>query len=186
MVSASGRYVIVFNGEIYNHDTIRREIASIVWRGRSDTEVMLAAIETWGLQGAVQRFIGMFAFALWDRVERVLHLVRDRVGEKPLYYGWMGSTFLFGSELKALKAHTDWKAEIDRNALTLFLRHNYIPAPYSIYRGIRKLLPGTILSIPHDVRRGTGPVDQPAPKPYWSARETAERGIRGALSRKRS
>src|SRR6266446_9995417 len=144
MHSASGRFVIVFNGEIYNFAGLRKELHALghKFRGGSDTEVMLAAVEEWGLEAATKRFAGMFAFALWDRKERSLALARDRLGEKPLYYGWAGQTFLFGSELKALRAHRDFRAEVDRGALTLFLRHGAVPAPYSIYKGIRQLPPG--------------------------------------------
>lgn len=172
MVSMDGRYVIVFNGEIYNFLELRCQLESMGhhFRSYSDTEVMLASFSQWGLEGAVKRFNGMFAFALWDRQERVLHLGRDRLGEKPLYYGWIGQTFLFGSELKALKAHPDFQPEINRDALTLFLRHNYVPAPYSIYRGIYKLPPGTVLT-------WTGTDVHPTPVPYWSAKEVAELGI---------
>jgi asparagine synthase (glutamine-hydrolysing) len=178
MLSASGRYVIVFNGEIYNFQQLRHEIEEkaghLSWHGRSDTEVMLAAFETWGVEEAVKRFIGMFAIVLWDRTERSLHLLRDRIGEKPLYYGWVGDAFLFGSELKAFQAHPAWRGEIDRDALTLYLRHNYIPAPYSIYTGIRKLLPGTILTI----RTESNPRGQlPDPKPYWSLNRVVEDGM---------
>jgi asparagine synthase (glutamine-hydrolysing) len=174
MHSACGRYVISFNGEIYNFKSLRREMESLgeTFRGRSDTEVMLAAIGRWGLEKALRQFNGMFAFALWDREEHQLHLVRDRLGEKPLYYGWMGKTFLFGSELKALRAHPAFKAEINRDVLALFLRHNYVPAPYSIYQGINKLLPGTCLTI-----KQTDIGAMPSPIPYWSAREAAEQGI---------
>lgn len=145
MVSHCGRYVIVFDGEIYNYRQIRSEleselgISSIPWKGHSDTEVMLAAISQWGLEGAIQRFNGMFGFALWDRKERILFLARDRIGKKPLYYGWAGNVFLFGSELKALTAHPEWPNEIDRDSLALFLTQTYIQAPYSIYKGIYKL-----------------------------------------------
>jgi len=139
MMSASGQYVISFNGEIYNIPELKKELeksgASDVWRGHSDTEVMLAVIAHWGLVTAVKRFVGMFAFALWDREDRTLHLVRDRMGEKPLYYGWVGKTFLFGSELKALRAYPGWCGEIDCNALTLCMRHDHIPAPHTIYQG---------------------------------------------------
>jgi asparagine synthase (glutamine-hydrolysing) len=173
MHSASGRRVLVFNGEIYNHRAIRDELeragAAPAWRGHSDTEVMLAAIDAWGLDAALKRFVGMFAFALWDREACALFLARDRLGEKPLYYGWQGDTFLFGSELKALKAHPAFRAEVDRDALALLLRHNYIPAPYSIFKGIRKLLPGTHVRVSIDER-------QCDPTPYWSLREVAERG----------
>ncbi|MDD5473282.1 MAG: asparagine synthase (glutamine-hydrolyzing) [Candidatus Methanoperedens sp.] len=174
MHSASGCYVIVFNGEIYNFKILRNELEPLGHKfcGHSDTEVMLAAISQWGLEVAVKRFNGMFAFALWDKQEQCLHLVRDRLGEKPLYYGWMGKTFLFGSELKALRAHPDFKENINRDALALYLRHNYVPSPYSIYKGIYKLPPGTILSL----NRGNG-ISTPAPIPYWSAKEVAEYGV---------
>ena len=170
MHSASGRYVVVFNGEIYNHAELFAQLTSLgkapAWQGHSDTEVMLAAIETWGIQGALQRCVGMFAIALWDRQRQELTLARDRLGEKPLYYGWQGqgeeSVFLFGSELKALRAHPSFCTKLNRNALALYLRHNYIPAPYSIYEGIAKLRPGCILTVS---------IEQRTPKitSYWSA-----------------
>jgi asparagine synthase (glutamine-hydrolysing) len=174
MLSIDDRYVIVFNGEVYNFNQLRTELDSLghTFRGHSDTEVMLAAICQWGIQAAVQRFNGMFAFALWDRRECRLTLVRDRLGIKPLYYGWAGSVFLFGSELKALKAHPAFQAEIDRGALALYLRHNYIPAPYTIYTGFCKLLPGTILTL-----AGNQLGELPDPVPYWSARQVAESGV---------
>lgn len=175
MLSASGRYVIAFNGEIYNHLDLRRDIetsgAAPSWRGHSDTETLLAALAAWGIEAALKRCVGMFAFALWDRAQRALTLARDRLGEKPLYYGWQGDSFLFGSELKALRAHPAFAAEINRDALALFLRHNAIPAPYSIYRGIHKLLPGTFLQI-HAGQTNAQPVA------YWSARLVAEVGQR--------
>lgn len=175
MVSARGRFVIVFNGEVYNHGAMRRELearanAGVTFRGHSDTEVMLAAIEAWGLEAAVRRFVGMFAFALWDRQQHRLHLVRDRLGIKPLYYGWAGNTLLFGSELRALTVHPNFRAEIDRGAIALLLRHNCIPAPYSVYRGVYKLLPGTILTLGGPESADVSPVA------YWSARQVAEKG----------
>lgn len=172
MISAGGRYVIVFNGEVYNFEALRRELEGLghTFRGRSDTEVMLAAFTEWGIEEAVKRFIGMFAFALWDREERRLYLVRDRLGIKPLYYGWSGKTFLFGSELKTLRAHPAFQNDIDRDALTLFMRHNYIPAPYSIYQGVHKLPPGTILSM--DAAAGA-----PSITPYWSAYDVSRQGV---------
>ena len=175
MTSKDGRYVLVFNGEIYNFKALRRELESLGhhWRGHSDTEVMLAAFTQWGFEPAIKRSNGMFALALWDKGERTLHLTRDRIGEKPLYYGFSGNTFLFGSELKALRAHPDFKAEINRDALALFLRYNYIPAPYSIYQGIYKLTPGTYLLLDE---RESSLGQLPQPLPYWSAREAAESG----------
>ena len=174
MLSASGRFVIAYNGEIYNFQDLRKELDGdgITWRGHSDTEVILAGFERWGVDGALQRFNGMFAFALWDRGERVLHLARDRLGEKPLYYGWLGTTFVFASELKALRAHPAWRAEVDRDALAVYLRHNVVPAPYSIYKGIAKLPAAHRLQI----SLAASPA-QAIAQPYWSLHEAAERGI---------
>lgn len=171
MQSASARFVIVFNGEIYNYVDLRGELGAPPvggWRGHSDTETLLTGFDRWGIEGTLKRAIGMFAMAVWDRAERKLTLARDRLGEKPLYYGWQAGTFLFGSELKALRRHPAFGAPIDRQALSLFFRHNYIPAPYSIYQGIFKLLPGTMLALTEDVRDSL-------PTPYWSARERIER-----------
>jgi len=173
MESASGRLVIVFNGEIYNFQELRRELIEFGYRfrGRSDTEVLLTAIEHWGVRAAVERCNGMFAFAVWDRQQRVLHLARDRAGEKPLYYGWQDKTFLFGSELKSLRLHPAFRGRVDRDAVALFLRHGYVPSPHSIYLGVHKLPPGSLLSISLDgVDRETRPVA------YWSVRAVAERG----------
>ncbi|MCU7933667.1 MAG: asparagine synthase (glutamine-hydrolyzing) [Candidatus Thiodiazotropha sp. (ex Dulcina madagascariensis)] len=173
MASACNRYRIVFNGEIYNHAELRQELeraGAEDWRGHSDTEVMLAAIAAWGVRGALDRFTGMFAFALWDRETRSLTLARDRLGEKPLYYGYSGRLFLFASELKALRAHPGFKAEIDRHALALMQRLAYIPAPHSIYQGIRKLVPGTLLTLQPGRR------SEIRPEVYWSARKVAEQG----------
>jgi asparagine synthase (glutamine-hydrolysing) len=176
MLSACGRHVIVFNGEVYSFNELREELEpkGCKFRGHSDTEVMLAAISEWGLEAAVKKFVGMFAFALWDRRERALHLVRDRLGIKPLYYGWVGKTFLFGSELKALRAHPDFVPEINRDALALQMRHDYIPQPYSIYKGIYKLPPGCILTVNSNQ---SGAAKQATPRRYWSAKEVAEQGI---------
>ena len=150
MLSHCERYVIAYNGEVYNFSRLREELESRghKFRGHSDTEVILAAIVEWGLEPAVQKFIGMFAIALWDRQQRTLHFVRDRLGIKPLYYGWADQSFLFGSELKALHAHPDYHPAINRDAVALLMRYNYIPAPYSIYEQTFKLPPGCILSIP--------------------------------------
>jgi asparagine synthase (glutamine-hydrolysing) len=175
MLSSCGRYVIAFNGEVYNFLDLRRELEpkGHSFRGHSDTEVMLEAIREWGLEAAVKKFVGMFAFALWDRRERALHLVRDRLGIKPLYYGSAGKVFLFGSELKALRAHPDFVPAINRDALALLMRHNYIPQPYSIYQGIFKLPPGCLLTIK---TRHSAPPVHALPVPYWSAKEVAESG----------
>lgn len=173
MLSADRRYVIVFNGEVYNYANLRAELSGRghTFQGTSDTEIMLTAIMEWGLEAAIQRFNGQFAIALWDRQAQLLSLVRDRLGVKPLYYGWLGSVFLFGSELKALRAHPAFVSEIDREALTLYLRHNYIPAPYSIYQKISKLPPGSILTL-----GANGQGAMPEPRPYWSAYPVAEGG----------
>ncbi len=182
MSSADWRYVIAFNGEIYNHLTVRKELENTgiapAWHGHSDTETMLAAFVAWGVTNALPRFVGMFAFALWDRVERRLILARDRVGEKPLYYGWKAGTFLFGSELKALAAHPKWSAEIDREALTLFMRYGYVPEPWSIYRGIYKLPPGCWLELNADAVAGY----RPEPRTYWAASAVANKGSRNRIT----
>lgn len=183
MMSPSGRYVMAFNGEIYNHLDLRKllggEAASDPsankaqpgkWRGHSDTETLLAGFEAWGIRGTIERAIGMFAIAVWDRQNHVLTLARDRIGEKPLYYGWQGPTFLFGSELKALRAHPGFRTGVDRGALTLLLRHNYIPAPHSIYEGISKLMPGTILTLSLNQRT-------PLIETYWSGAQAATAGV---------
>jgi asparagine synthase (glutamine-hydrolysing) len=171
MRSKCGRYIIVFNGEVYNFRALRCELEALghAFRGHSDTEVMLAAIGRWGVEAALQKFNGMFAFALWDAQEAILYLARDRLGEKPLYYGWAGKTMLFASELKALRMHASFQGEIDRNVMALYMRHNYIPAPYSIYKGIYKLPPGTFASLHL-------PEHLFSLKSYWSARQASERG----------
>ena len=180
MQSASGRSVIVFNGEIYNHLDLRRRLEAqcpdaLPWRGHSDTETLLATIEYWGLEETLRAATGMFAFAFWDREDRTLCLARDRVGEKPLYYGWQNGVFLFGSELKALAAHPAFEGDIDRDALTLLLRHGYIASPWSIYKGVRKLPAGTY------VRMAAGASREPAGelpelRRYWSLRDVVTAG----------
>ena len=174
MRSPSGRYVIAFNGEIYNHRALRAELERAAqppkFRGHSDTEVLLAAIDGWGLDRALHRCAGMFAFALWDCEKRQLHLVRDRLGERPLYYGRMGAALLFGSELKALQAYPAWRGEIDRDVLTLLLRFNYIPGPFSIFKNIRKLPPGSLITIERSA-------ELPVPVEYWSAHRTVTTGV---------
>jgi asparagine synthase (glutamine-hydrolysing) len=171
MTSTSGRYVIVFNGEVYNHEEIRAELVEMQWRGHSDTEVMLAAIDRWGLDVAVRRFVGMFAFALWDRNENQLFLVRDRLGIKPLYYGRAGGDFVFASELKAIGAYPSFRRIIDRDALVIYMRHNYIPSPHCIYEGLRKLPPGSILVM-------RSPDAEPEVRAFWSAAEIADESVR--------
>jgi asparagine synthase (glutamine-hydrolysing) len=179
MVSTDGRWVLIYNGEIYNFRELRRvlEATGVRFRGHSDTEIMLASFQRWGVLQATQRFAGMFAFALWDRLQRTLYLVCDRLGEKPLYAGWVGTAFLFGSELKAFRAHPAWDNEIDRGALALFLRHSYIPQPWSIYQGIRKVAPGTIVSL-----TTPRPGETPSEQRYWSAKDIAEEGARKPTS----
>ncbi|MBF0445539.1 MAG: asparagine synthase (glutamine-hydrolyzing) [Magnetococcales bacterium] len=174
MLSETGRYVVVYNGEIYNFPDLRRELIErgCSFRGHSDTEIMLAAIETWGLTVSIKKFIGMFAFALWDRREAVLHLVRDRLGIKPLYYGWVDGCFIFGSELKTIKGFSKQKLPINRDALALYMRHNYVPAPHSIFKNIYKLLPGNILTI-----NPKHPGNEPKISSYWSAKDVAQGGL---------
>jgi asparagine synthase (glutamine-hydrolysing) len=178
MESSSGRYVIVYNGEIYNFKELRAEFeaAGSTFRGGSDTEVILEAVERLGLRGALDRIRGMFAFALWDKRERLLFLARDRIGEKPLYYGRVKGGIAFASELKAIRACPGFDAEVDRNALTLYMRHNYVPAPYSIYRNVFKLQPGTFI-----VLKASSPQSLPEPNTYWSACDVAQEGVRHAL-----
>ncbi|HLS80575.1 MAG TPA: asparagine synthase (glutamine-hydrolyzing) [Steroidobacter sp.] len=149
MTSPSRRYTIVYNGEIYNFPELRRELLrrGFLFSGGSDTEVLLAAVDCWGVDGAIERSSGMFAFALWDRQERILYLARDRFGEKPLYFGVCGDTLLFGSELKALRRHPSWPDEIDRDALALLMRRDFIPTPYSIFKGVRKAPPGCFIAV---------------------------------------
>lgn len=185
MPSGSGRYVIAFNGEIYNHLDLRSELegmdcraslamTGVRWRGHSDTETLLAGFDAWGIEATVKKCIGMFAFAVWDKLTNVLTLGRDRLGEKPLYYGWQGqgegAAFLFGSELKALKAHPAFVAEVDRGALSLLMRHGYIAAPHSIYQGISKLQPGCLMTLS---------LAQRTPKltTFWGGKSVVEQGL---------
>ncbi len=178
MQSASGRYIIVFNGEVYNFKELRAELRKhgASFKGGSDTEVLLASIEAWGIKKALQRFNGMFALALWDTKTRTLYLARDRMGIKPLYYGIFNGILLFGSELKALRAHPAFRAEIDRNALSLYLRHNCIPAPHSIYQCIYKLAPASLLTI-----RAENLSHFPQPEKYWQLSEIVQSGLADPL-----
>ena len=188
MASVSGRFVLSYNGEVYNFAELRSELAAMgaQFRGHSDTEVMLAAFEAWGVEKSVQRFVGMFAFAVWDREAGVLHLCRDRLGIKPLYYGWAGKTFVFGSELKVFEQVPGFTRSISRDSLTAFMRYAYVPEPWSIYEGIYKLPAGCILSItPEQARTRAGFSPDPdsvnaawRPIRFWSAKRIVEAGVR--------
>ncbi len=177
MVSADENYVITYNGEIYNFEEIRKELdagnLARAWRGHSDTEVLLAAVSAWGLDATLSKLVGMFAFVLWDRSTQSLHLVRDRMGEKPIYYGWARDAFVFASELKAIRAYPASDARIDREALALYMRFGCVPSPYSIYRGIWKLPAATHLTLsPPDISAR----NLPTPRPYWSLRDVVTKG----------
>ena len=180
MISACERFVIVFNGEIYNHLELRKTLEKSSqlpiggWRGHSDTETLLACFAFWGIEKTLQSTVGMFALALWDKLDKSLTLARDRIGEKPLYYGWQGEAFLFGSELKALRAHPAFSAQMDWHAASSFLRLNYIPAPSSIYQGVYKLVPGSTLTL---TQRCIQQKTLPVPLPYWSLANAAIFGL---------
>ena len=177
MLSASGRFVMIFNGEVYNHRLLRRELEQrgFRFRGHSDTEVILAAFEEWGIEVATRRFVGMFAIAVWDTARSALSLIRDRLGIKPLFIYHRPGVITFGSELKALFAGPEFDQTLDTGALTSYLRYLYVPAPRSIFRRVSKLPPGHILTIadPNEAL--------PAPKPFWSAHEVAETGAQNQL-----
>lgn len=181
MQCESGRYVLVFNGEIYNHHVLRSMLEDAglqrTWKGHSDTETLLYSLSYWGVDKTLKLLVGMFAIAVWDNQEQKLTLARDRMGEKPLYWGWQNGVLVFGSELKALKAHPAFNAHIDRNALALLLRYNYIPAPYSIFAGIEKLLPGHYVQITiGDAREDVTAVS------YWSVNKAVEEGLSNQLT----
>lgn len=179
MLSISQRYILVFNGEVYNHLAMRKDLAGAGWvsgwKGASDTETLLAGFELWGIAGTVERSIGMFAFAVWDRQKKVLTLGRDRLGEKPLYYGWQNQSFLFGSELKALRQHSSFQGTIDRDALALFMRHNAVPGGHCIYSGIHKLQPGCLASVSLECR-------EPQITCYWSVAQTVQQGLKNPFT----
>ena len=186
MRSNSGRFILTYNGEIYNHLEIRKELEknnSInKWRGYSDTETLIEAIDYWGIEKTLNKIDGMISFGLWDQKIRCLTLARDRIGEKPLYYGWQGkgnnAVFLFSSELKALKVHPEFKGEINRDAIALQLRHNCIPAPHSIYKDIYKLLPGHYLQLKeNDLKKNL----LPSFRKYWSLTDRAINGNNNQL-----
>jgi len=175
MISANGRFVIVYNGEVYNHQETRKELEAlgVSFRGNSDTEVILEACAAWSVEQTLPRLNGMFAFALWDRHERVLTLVRDRLGIKPLYWAKFGRLFLFGSELKALRATRGWQPKVRTDAIAAYMRHGYIPAPHTIYEGVHKLEPGMILTL--CVRENA----EPRFKRFWDLEEVARLGQTG-------
>ena len=174
MVSAGGRYVLVFNGEVYDHRALRARLegAGARFAGHSDTEVLLAAIEAWGLEVALERSNAMFGLALWDRRERRLTLARDRLGEKPLYYGWSGPDLVFGSELKALRGHPGFDAEIDRDSVAAYLRLSFVPHPRTIYAGVATLAPGSLVSFD----TGLAPGSMPSPRRWWSLADVVTAG----------
>jgi asparagine synthase (glutamine-hydrolysing) len=175
MVSSSGRHVLSFNGEIYNHLELRDQVnlynksysKKVAWKGASDTETIVEYIDLFGLENFLKKAIGMFAISLWDKQDNILFLARDRFGEKPMYYGMLKDVFIFGSEISTIKAHPLFNKEIDRNSLSLFLKHNYIPEPYSIYKDIYKLLPGSYLKIPIKTLEKDSAFSFQS-KPYWS------------------
>ena len=193
MASTDGRWVLSYNGEIYNHAALRAELErardSIAWRGHSDTETLVEAIAAWGLEATLRKAVGMFALALWDKRERTLSLARDRFGEKPLYYGWVGGDFLFGSELKSLRAHPAFDNAIDRRALGVFAARTYVPAPLTIYEHVYKLEPGCILTASPDIA-GQRPSVPPlagerqrgfAIERYWSYRDAVAAGVKDPI-----
>ena len=171
MQSASGRYVLCYNGEIYNFKELQRELAPLAYpfKGHSDTEVLLAAIDLWGIDRTLSRISGMFAFAVWDRSERSLVLARDRVGKKPLYYGWSNGVFVFGSELKALRVHPEFEHRIDRDALAEYVRFGWVPEPLSIYSSVRKLSPGCCIRVNTNSKPWSAQAEF-----YWRASEVCE------------
>ena len=188
MVSRDSRWVLSFNGEFYNHANLRAELDAERqrdWRGHSDTEVFLEAVASWGVRRALERSVGMFAISLYDRKEHCLYLARDRFGEKPLYFGWAGNDLVFGSELKALRQHPGLDNQIERQALRLLASRIYVPAPLSIYEGIYKLEPASILKLPQESwskpmtappRAGLNPGGASL-EHYWSYRNVVAGGL---------
>ena len=172
--SSDGRFTVTYNGEIYNYRELRNKLEAQgrSFVGASDTEVLLEAVGAWGIEETLRRLVGMFAFALWDGAEGRLHLARDRFGEKPLHYAWLGQSLVFASELKAITQHPDFTPRLDRTALTEYVRLGYVPAPRTIYEGVQKLPPGMLLTV--DAKTGT----RPAPRTYWSAADVAQAGVK--------
>ncbi|MCF8099452.1 MAG: asparagine synthase (glutamine-hydrolyzing), partial [Desulfarculaceae bacterium] len=183
MLSHDGNLVLAYNGEVYNFETLRRRLESADpelagrWRGRSDSEVLLQAIAAWGLEKALQEANGMFALALWDRRAKRLFLARDRMGQKPLYYGWAEGSLMFASELKALAPHPDFQGQMDRRALAAYVRHGYVPAPHCIFQGLRKLTPGCFICLDPTQRQVL-----PEPQAYWSLGQAMARGLADPLT----
>jgi asparagine synthase (glutamine-hydrolysing) len=175
MLSASGRYVIVYNGEIYNQPELVSAIEDVMpapnWRGRSDTEALLMAFDVWGISNTLPKINGMFAFAVWDQCEKRLTIARDRIGEKPLFYGTSNGHFLFGSELRAITSHPAFSSTVDKDALSLFLRYSYVPSPHCIWKGVKKLLPGSYVEIDPSTRHVSDPIL------YWDLAKVAEKGM---------
>src|SRR5260370_5159430 len=173
MRSPSGRYVAVFNGEVYGYEGLREQLDAhdrIRWRGHSDTEVLLAAVDGWGVRGALSRSNAMLALAAWDSNTRTLTLARDRLGEKPLYYGWADGLLIFGSELKALRTLPSFDTTVDEDALSLYLRHTFVPHPSTIFRSARQMPPGSLL----EVRASdAGPATCPRPESWWDLGDVA-------------
>ena len=178
MHSSTGRYVVTYNGEIYNYPELQAELeaAGRTFKSRSDTEVMLTAFEHWGINQTLQKLNGMFVMALWDQKERQLHFVRDRFGKKPLYIGWAGSDLVFGSELKSFHAHPDFKPEINRDALALYMRYGYLHAPYSIFHNVWQLLPAARMTLDlGSLKAAENLADKM--ELYWSLKNAAEAGL---------
>ena len=186
MESFTGRYVLTYNGEIYNFRELRRDLEAKghELRGHSDTEILLTSIEEWGLEKTLQLCNGMFAFALWDRMGRVLHLARDRMGKKPLYYGWAGKAFIFASELKALHQHPSFRPQVNRDALALYSRNNYVPTPWSIYEGIYKLQPASFITLAFAGKAAVTPGQDfhDNTTMYWDIRQVAKTGAANPVS----
>jgi asparagine synthase (glutamine-hydrolysing) len=184
MVSQCEDYILAYNGEIYNHMELRAQLESdhhnVTWRSSSDTETLLESLKFWGVHKTLEKIVGMFAFAFYSKKERTVTLARDRLGEKPLYWGWVNGTFLFGSELKALKRHPHFLGDINRDALALLVNYGYVPAPYSIYQGIEKLQSGHFVQIKLGSHKANA-----VPRIYWSLEKTATFGISNHINNSR-
>lgn len=178
MDSSSGNFRVIFNGEVYNHIEIRKEIESIAnvnWKSTSDTETILEAFEVWGIENSIKKFVGMFAIAVWAYKERSLYLIRDRLGEKPFYYGWQNDVFLFGSELKSLYAHPSFENKLSRKNISLFMRYSYVPDPYSVFENIYKLPPASLIKLKLGSEHQMN-MSLPDPISYWSLKDAFKNG----------